>query len=237
MIEIGSSEFIYDTKGVGQEALIEYAKSLFDLWDSSVPSMLKIDDFSLSLEVETGSIKGKGFVLVAAGSVFAFVCGYGSFFQGLDTIRNHGNMISKFLAENSHFGITSNSNLSSVKYGSGAIGRLHTLFLRVKRNELSPDQATEIAASILGEDATANPELMEKLKTALFEVPVTGEQLPFEFPDSLPVSEGQDNQSNDRPKKDTKPKQAPIPSQLFRVQILKESKNGEKKIKVTRSTK
>jgi len=64
-----------------------YSTNLFDEWEKSVERTLILPDYSISLEVEEGSIKGGGKIAVALSAPYFGIGNYGSFISGLETIR------------------------------------------------------------------------------------------------------------------------------------------------------
>jgi hypothetical protein len=61
MIKLGTAAFNLQVAGLSTEELKEYSSRLFDLWEAQVEIELSIlSDYSLRLEVEEGSLKGRG---------------------------------------------------------------------------------------------------------------------------------------------------------------------------------
>ena len=87
MIEIGNTEFLIAVRSLAKDDFEIYSSNLFDIWDEYIEKSLKVTDYSISLEIEEGSIKGKGKIAVAVGVLYIGIGNYGDFISGLHTIR------------------------------------------------------------------------------------------------------------------------------------------------------
>ena len=97
MIGIGSTDIYIDTPKLSREELEEYSKSLFEQWEIYVSNHLELDDYSLSLSVEDGSVKAYGKIAVATLSALYIGLGqYGSFISGVHTIKRQVNDTSEY---------------------------------------------------------------------------------------------------------------------------------------------
>lgn len=98
MIGIGSTDIYIDTPKLSRKDLEEYSRSLFDQWEVYVDGNLELDDYSLSLSVEDGSVKAYGKIAVFSLSALYIGIGqYGSFISGLQTIKRQVNDVSEYV--------------------------------------------------------------------------------------------------------------------------------------------
>jgi hypothetical protein len=172
--------------------------------------------------------------MVAAGIVmlYAGICSYGDFIQGIQTIRSQVVTVGEYLAEKAHNSLGSNQPAPTVKKRSGALGKLQRLFERVQRREITVDEAIREAEIIIGDEVVAAPEFMERLNDSLKMVQKYPEQfiLPLNGFDEEPIpAEKTKNQIPRQPR----PIPALPPSNQLRVEIWRDSKRGKKKFRVT----
>jgi hypothetical protein len=231
MIDIGSTEFYIGGTELPRDLFEAYASQLFDDWDAHINAQLDLEDYAIILEVEEGSIKGKGKLLAGAVAIYAGICSYGSLVQGIDTIGRHAAIAGKFLAERAHASLGPNAHAPVVRKQSGTLGQLQRLFVRVQRRELSAEEATAAAAALIGEDAAAVPEFLPKISAALHDVQLSPLQiaLPFEgaVAEDSPFEEGKRP-----PLRKPRPRPAIPEGNQVRVEIWRESKRGKKMIRV-----
>ncbi len=226
MIDIGTADFYFPAPTLSRSALETYSLELFDRWELNVGNKLYIPDYSLSLVIEEGSIKGKGRIYVALTALYFAIGNYGSFISGLETISDQVVAVSDFLTKSAEQPLIPNLGEKKVRKQSGSLGALQRLFVKVQLGEITPEQATEMAATLIGEDAKDSPEFMASLAIALAQAPRYHQQvpLPLEFleifpPGSQPEKERARRQPNAPP--------WPIPTHL-RVEVWRESKKQQK---------
>ena len=103
----------------------------------------------------------------------------------------------------------------------------------IKRTELelTPDEATVLAQSILSEDESEIPGFLEVLSKAFHECPNLPKQ------EHLPFNEAAEETSieliNKKTPKTPKPRPPDIPSLHYRVEVWRESKENRKQTKIT----
>ena len=230
MIDIGSTSFIIKVPSLPRDEFEAYSTNLFDAWEKSVEQTLVLPDYSITLEVEEGSIKGGGKIAVALGALYFGIGNYGDFISGLETIRNQVSYATNALFENarSPFGC-SNVNAKARKSG-GVLSRLHSLFDKVQRGLLTADEAMNEANKLFGNESEEVPEFFRELRNQFEEVPRYPEQLSlvdeeWEKCEEIPTENMEKTTSKPRPKP------LPIPQQ-YRVEIWRESKKDRKHVKV-----
>jgi hypothetical protein len=231
MIDLGSTEFYIKAEGLPSEEFEAYSSRLFDLWEARVAEELNLEDYSLTLEIEEGSIKGSGKIKTGLKVVFYAVCGYGSLVQGLQYIGSHVSGVGDFLSAMAHEALGPEKPAPIVRKKSGTIGQLQRLFVKVHRREMSVEEAIGKATELIGDDAVESPEFMERLTQSLRNTQLHPEQtaLPLDGVEEPHPMERND-QKTPRP---TKPSPPIPPGNQVRVEVWKESKRGKKKIRVT----
>lgn len=232
MVDLGSIDFNLPVPSIPKAELEEYTTRLFDAWESQVRDIVRIPDFSISLQIEEGSIKGKGLI---AGGLFAVYIGigqYGSFISGLQTIKAqvvYANARLTEIAKSSHGG---ESAPMTVQKRQGALGKLEQLFVRVRRGDLSVSDAMLEAEALLGDEIHDVPEFMKALGDSLATAPSIPKQLPLPMEETEDAREIAGAPNSPRSRKERLPPILP-PLLHLRVVVWRESKNGKKRIKIT----
>jgi len=226
MIDIGTTDFYFGVPNLTKRQLERYSLHLFDRWEQSAEEKLLIPDYSLALEVEEGSIKGKGRIAVALGALYFGIGSYGSFISGLQIVRDQVVTVSDFLAKTAEQQLGRDFEGSRIRKRSGTLGALQRLFVKVQRREITPEQATTEAEALIGDDAKDSPEFMARLSQSLAEAPRFHEQvpLPLESTEEIPI-DGQPHRDRHNPRPSTP--LWPVSSHL-RVEVWRESKKDKK---------
>lgn len=87
MIDIGGKNFYIALPSLPQQALEKYSTDLLDEWESHIEKTLIIPDYSLSLQVEEGSLNGSAKMTAFLGALYLELGQHGSFITGLQTIQ------------------------------------------------------------------------------------------------------------------------------------------------------
>lgn len=232
MIEIGSSDFFIKVPSLPEKEFELYSSKLFDQWESSVESSLLLPDYSISLEVEEGSISGKAKIAAAAGAIYMGIANYGGFISGLQIIQGQISYVNSILVESAKQPFACSKKDIIVRNRGGALSKLQLLFHKVRKGELTADEATSYAVEIFGEEVKNVPDFIMQLKNELENISKYPEQLSLiggeiEGCDSL-IENPTKNPSKKRGSK-------PVPvSQQFRIEIWRESKKDKKHVKFTK---
>ncbi|MDH5548146.1 MAG: hypothetical protein OEZ43_21425 [Gammaproteobacteria bacterium] len=229
MIEIGTNSFLIKVPNLPQEDFERYSSALFDEWEKSLEKTLHLSDYSISLEIEEGSIKGKGKIAATLTVLYFGIGSYADFVSGLETINNQVSYASNALFKSaaSPFG-GSNANVKTSKRG-GAVSQLRSLFNKVQSGDMTVDEAMDNARVLLGEEGEEVPEFMRELENQLEKAPRIPKQLAFDDEEWEEVS------AEEKPKTPKKPGKAPTPiPQQYRVVVWRESKGKKKHIKVSK---
>lgn len=233
MIDIGNTEFLIAVRSLAKDDFEIYSSRLFDTWDEYIEKSLSVPDYSISLEIEEGSIKGKGKIAIAVGALYLGIGNYGSFISGLQTIRGQVSYVSSKLVESALSPFGEGSVKTTYRNNGGALSHLHRLFQKVQKGELTADQAMREAERILGEEAKSSPAFMQKLNDALKNAP--------KYPKQEHLFEGAENEFNGSIDEKIKriPSRTPTPKpdtpiNQFRVEIWRESKRDKKNVRVSK---
>lgn len=231
MIDIGITEFLIAVRSLAKDDFEIYSSRLFDTWDEYIEKSLRVPDYSISLEIEEGSIKGKGRIAIAVGALYLGIGNYGSFISGLQTIRGQVSYVSNKLVENAVSPFEGNNVKTTYRNSGGALSHLHRLFQKVQKGELTADQAMKEAERILGDEANSSPEFMQKLNEALKNAPKYPKQEYLFEGEESELSGGNEERDKKKPSRTPTPK-PDIPINQFRVEIWRESKRGKKNIRI-----
>ncbi len=209
----------------------KYSMRLFDEWEERVERTLALPDYSLALEVEEGSVKGVGKLAVLLGALYVGIGNYGSFISGLQTIRDQVSSVGDFLAERAANPFVLRGLEPKVHKRGGSLSHLQRLFVKVQRREMTVEQAMNEAEALFGDDATTVPEFMQKLQESFEQTPRLPQQLPLSL-DTLEQAVVVPGSNKERSPRPSHPKPSLPPPQQFRIEVWRESKKGQRKIRV-----
>lgn len=230
MANIGTTSFYIRVPSLPVDEFQNYATTVFDEWESYVTRNVKIPDYSLVLDVEEGSIKGIGTVAAVLGAIYVGIGQYGSFISGLQIIDQQIHSAGDYLGRVSGKPFVNQGLKPSFHKRGESLARLKNLFVKVKKGEISVDQAMIETEVIFGSEIDDAPGFMDALKEALHKTP---QQI------NLPFDEGELKDLPPLPKKHSsrgpaKPKQPVPPSEQYRVEVWRESREGKKNVKLVR---
>lgn len=234
MIDIGSTNFLIGVPSLPPDEFELYSTKLFDEWDLAIERGLTLPDYSISLEIEEGSIKGAARIGVTLTALYIGIAQYGSFISGLKIIGEQISYVNSALFENAKAPFTCDERLTTSRKNGGTLSRLHRLFSKVQNGAMTPDQAILEAVKLLGQEADENPKFIQELKSSLENAPLDPVQLrliddnPIECIESKILTP---NKPTRLPR--PKPDKIPIP-QHYKVEIWRTSKKDKKQIKVTK---
>ncbi|WP_448363826.1 hypothetical protein [Fluviibacter sp.] len=228
MIDLGTTDFYMAVAGLPKEEFESYSMQLFEQWEQHVDQTLCLPDYSLALQIEEGSIKGRSKILAAAGALYLGIGAYGSFVSGLQTIKSQVNELSDFLVERAVAPLNTQRTEANVRKSGGALASIQRLFVSVQRGELTPSEAMSKAEILLGEDGRNCPELLREMGQSFEEVPRYHQQLPLE----LQISANEPAAENQKPKRKSPSKPAVPPSLQLRVEVWRESKGQSRKVRI-----
>ena len=235
MINLGSTDFYFPVHSLPRDKFQRFSSRIFDEWERTVAESLRLPDYSLTLEAEEGSVKLLGTVAAVLGAVYIGIGQYGSFINGVRTIRQQVSDVGDFLAEHAQRRLASPSGQIKplvCKHG-GDLARLQRLFSKVERRELTVDQAMQEATALLGDDTAAAPEFMNTLHESLLKTPLLPEQLilPTIDVDEDPLLQ---SSTEERVPPPSRPRPTGVPQLQLRVEIWRESKSGKRNVRVTK---
>jgi len=234
MLDLGTTEFVLAVPSLPEANLKRLSTSLFDAWDSYVDSVVSLPDYSLSLQVEEGSVKGVARISAMAGVLYLAIGNYGDFISGVKTISEQISATSEFLSERAKQTFNCPDAQAASKKRGGAIGGLQRLFVRVQKGELSPDEAVMHAERLLGDQQNEAPGLMTDLANAFRDCPKQHKQEEFPF-ESLSEDLLMANQSGPPPtRKAPRPSIDLAPALQLRIEVWRESKKNRRKTRVVK---
>jgi len=231
MIDLGTTDFFIGVPSMPRSEFREYSTRLFDEWEDYVSRNLKLPDYSLALEVEEGSVKGLGKIGAVLGTLYLGIVNYGGFIQGIQTIRSQVSSAGDYLVEQAGSPFKASSSETKVRKRSGSLGQLQRLFAKVQRREMTTEEAMQEAEALFGDEAADFPGFMCDLYKSLEQAPLLHQQLPL-----LPNAQEQDMElatGSKRRKSRPSPALPAVPQpQHLRVEVWRDSKKGQRKIRV-----
>lgn len=228
MLDLGSTDFHLAVPSVDVPHLETLSTSLFDDWEAFVHQALAIPDYSLFLQIEEGSIKGTARVGAALGAIYMGIANYGGFVSGLATINDQLSAARKYVAERARQTFSCSEQAAITRKRAGTLAAIQNLYHRVQRGEISADEASILAESILGGESAEVPGFLDALKSSLRNCSRHPEQMPLpleELVDTLLITK--------TPKLPKRPKPDTPPPLQYRVEVWRESKSKRKHTKVT----
>jgi hypothetical protein len=231
MIDLGTTSFSLDVPVMSRDAFEEYSTRLFDEWDSWLASELALPDYSLSLQLEEGSVDGTATVAALIEAFLKGIIAYGGLVAGVEAIRKQVRAAGDHLAGRAAAPFTMLNLKPRVRRRTGQLGQLQRLFVKVQRRDLSVEEALSEAEAVLGENAIKSTEFMTMLSDALQGIRQDPEQLvlPMPLPEELQVdaSPATSRSPQARKKAGAQPVQ-----QLWRVEVWRESKTGKREVRI-----
>lgn len=229
MALIGSTDIYIRVHSLPKRQFEEYSAHLFDEWEIYVDRVLQLPDYSLSLVVEEGSIKAVGTIATALGFLYIGVGQYGSFISGLQIIHDQVRTVSGYLGERA--GAPFQSSKTKVRRSGESLVRLQTLFVKVQQGVLSVEEAMEESERIFGQELDEAIDFKNELKLSLEQAPLLPKQL------SLPLVDvdGEEILIEQLPRRKSRSPQPKPPTSdpdMYRVEIWRESRRGERDIRV-----
>jgi hypothetical protein len=232
MIDISSVDFTVDAPPIGEERLAARANALFDAWDGYLGGSLPVDDYYLRFELAEGSLKGRGRVAVAAVALYGGIATFGSFMSGVREIAHISRAAGDYLLEQADHQLEKDRRGPVRGHKTAAqLARLETLFVRVRRGELTPKEATVLADQMF-EDEELPSGFIRDLHETIQEIPRRAKQLNLDL--DYPVLTAAEPIAVEVPSRpDRAPPVPPIPPPaLFRVEVWRESKKERRHISI-----
>lgn len=232
MLDLGGSEFYLPVRALPKRELELLSTQLFDEWERYADTALSLRDYSLFLQVDEGSINGKGAIAASLVALYAGISSYGGFMSGIDTITQQVRSITTFLADHAPHRYSCDDRKATIKKRGGVPSAIQRLFVQVQKGELTPEEATIRAQLLIGDEAATSPGFFESLVDALVNCPRFHQQAGLLFGDELELDE-QVAEVPAKPKA-TRPRPPLAPPLSFRVEVWRESKRDERQIRTVR---
>ena len=93
MIEISNAKFHIKCEHLRDGELELYANKLFEEFDIAASKLIPLADYGIHLDIESGSIKGRGKILATATVLYIGIANFGSFVQGIREISSIGKSV------------------------------------------------------------------------------------------------------------------------------------------------
>ena len=232
MLDVVTTSFYIKAPMFEKEAFERYSTDLFDEWDRYVEKHLGLPDYAVTLVVEEGSIKGAAKIGAVVGALYVAIGNYGSFISGVQTIREQAAYITNALFDEAKHSFGCKSTRGNSKQSGGEIYYLKSLFERVQRGQVTPDQAVAEVQDRWGHEASDSPEFLQELAQSLAHAPRHPEQIPMADEFWEPCGEPEKPPPAPNPRRPPRPG-ALIPQQ-YRIEIFRPKKGGLKKVKLTK---
>ena len=177
MLNIGQTSFDIRVPSLPRDQFESYSTNLFDVWEREVAGAISFDDYAISLEVEEGSITGRGKIAVAAGVLYFGIGNYGDFIGGLETIYGQVTYVGERLFQAAKFPVGGNSASASKRTSAGAISSMRYFFEGVRNGSLTVDEAMNKFEKMLGSELAENSAFVQDMRSQLEAAPTYPEQL------------------------------------------------------------
>lgn len=230
MIDVVTTSFYIKAPSFKKDDFEKFSTELFDAWYKHVETHLNLPDYSLTLVIEEGSIKGGGKIAAAAAALYVAIGNYGGFVSGLEVIHKQATEVTNALFDQAKQSFGCSSMRGNSKKKGGEVFYLKNLFGRVQRGELTPDQAIEEIRTRWGEEAASSPDFLKQLASSLTDAPRHPEQLSLsdESWEDCSLIEFQERAPTPR-----KPYTPDTPTnQHYRIEISRSSKGGSRKVRL-----
>jgi len=235
MIDIGTTDIYINVPSLSVEALERYSTHLFDDWERQIAGTISLNDYSLALHVEEGSIKVLGLIGASATALLWGISQYGSVISGLEIIRSQVRDVSQCLAKEAVRPFDANHLEPRIKKNQGSLTHLQRLFVKVQSGKMSAEEAMDHVQVLLVEDTDEYDPLVQFICDALKDAPHYPEQIPLPIDEYIPYG----IIPGPRPPKlkSTKSNQPTLPqppeNPLYRVEFWRESRKDDRKVRVT----
>ena len=232
MLDVVTTSFYIKSPVFDKDDFASYSTQLFDRWDSQIEDRLHLPDYAVNLVIEEGSIKGLGKIAATAGALYIAIGNYGGFVSGVQAIREHASYVTSALFDQAKQSFGCGSTRGNSKQSGGEIYYLKGLFDRVQAGQLTSNQAITEIRDRWGPEADNSPHFLRDLEKSLKNAPRDPEQLsmPDDFWD--PCEEVGGPMRRPQPKR-PRPPDLPIP-QHYRIEIYRQRKGGDKRVKLER---
>lgn len=228
MINIGGADFYFEKTHLSKIEIEEYSLLIFDEWERNISESIIISDYALHLQINEGSILGKGNIYTKLGALYVAIGLYGSFISGLDTINKQIKYASNTLVSVANDFLPSNTEPPIAKRKSAFLGSLRNLFTRVQDGSLSAEEAIYQAEILLKDHKSESPEFIDYLNKSLSEAPLFHKQENFLFEEEnyepiIPTKSQKRNKNNS----------PVIPIYQLQINVWRDSKDEKRKVKIS----
>jgi hypothetical protein len=235
VISIGEATFHVEVAHIGDAALEEYARALFSGFDESTAA-LPLEDFALYLDIEEGSIKGRGKILAAAAVLYVAIGEFGDFAQGVREIASVSRRVMSTFASDAPNMLGRPNTLVSKRTNAATLGKLEGLFAAVRSGALRPDEATRRAVELLGEDKELPETLQAEIEASVHRIVKNPQQIDWVVPDAdVELQQGVDTTRQPGERVRSRIRKAVAPARKLRIEIRKSSRRAKPRLTIMES--
>ncbi|PVZ69625.1 hypothetical protein [Pelagibaculum spongiae] len=233
MVNIGTTDFYINVPSLPRGEFESYSSLLFDDWENYVHDVLELQDYSLSLNVEEGSIKAKAKIAATTlGILYIGIGQYGSFISGLGTIESQVISASEYLGQRAGKPFSSRNIRPNIRRRGESLSRLKGIFEKIKRGQISVEEAMIESEILFGPEMKNVPGLIDDLENAFAQAPLMPQQIHLPLVSADGEELMPDEEKNTKKNKPTKPKE-PIPApDHYRIEVWRESKKSKRNLRV-----
>lgn len=229
MAIIGSADLFLDVPRLTKYQFEEYSTHLFDEWAAYVEQVLRLPDYSLSLDVEEGSIKAIAKIATTLGFLYVGIGQYGSFMAGLQTIQSQVRTVGDYLGDRASAPFGQQKSRPKLIRRGESLAKINSLFVKVQRGEISVEEAMAESKRLFGDELDEAVDFRDELRSSLEQAPLLPKQLNLELQsDSEEENETMPKRESRRPRPSPP---APKP-EAYRVEIWRDNRRGDRYIRV-----
>lgn len=231
MIAIGEAHFHIDVSHLDDDALERYASVLFDGFDESA-EVLPLSDFGIFLEVEEGSIKGKGRIVAAATVLYFGIGQFGDFVQGVKEIASLSRSVMSNLVSDAPKKLGIPNSIVWKRSDAAKLGRLQGLFAAVQSGALDANEATEKAIELLSEEDVLPAGMENDIAKSVQRIVLNPRQVDWVLPPEEAAVEQLSDTTRVPRERRTPRSKAMAPSRKLRVEVYKPGKGAARSLKI-----
>lgn len=230
MINISTTDFYIAVPSLPRGEFKEYSTLLFDDWENHIEGVLKLSDYSLSLNVEEGSIKAKAKIAATTLGVLYLAIGqYGSFITGVQTINDQARIAGDYFGQRAGSPFKSSGVMPRLRKKGESLASLQKLFDKIQKGEMTVEEAMLKVEKIFGPEVESAPDFMLDVKESFEKTPLFAKQM------QLPLENIEGDFLLPSMKNNIKKPTRREPTQnhdQYRVEVWRESKKSERNVRV-----
>jgi hypothetical protein len=164
MIDIGSRYFRLQSPSCSKEELEDYAVRLYKDWESDVDKQLKLSDYSLVIEVRSGSLIAVAVIYASYRAVVGFITEYPKISVGIKTLCSDIKLVKSAFSRRASKPFLKNNEKPRIRDQGNDLRKIESIINRVEKGQLSVNEALILLREFdVGEDDSSKYELAMKL--------------------------------------------------------------------------